>query len=227
LLLLPCVAVCEDLRVEIVPANPRYMEAVYARITPSSIDTNFFGASTSMSGSTIAVKLFTVIDLGPTPIDVFLGRFPAGRFNVQVSRGDPVEGTAQFTVAPQAAASSDLVPAVDFTGLWWNSRESGWGLEIFQGPTYALFATWHVYDADGKPTWYVLSGGHFQGNRLYVGDVYRTTGPFFGATFDPARVTETRVGTGVLSFSTFDTGNLSFTIDGQRTNKAIVRFPVE
>ncbi|HEY3585288.1 MAG TPA: hypothetical protein VGL90_13045, partial [Casimicrobiaceae bacterium] len=38
--------------------------------------------------------------------------------------------------------------------LWWVPSESGWGVQFVQQGAL-IFATMFVYDANGKPTWYV------------------------------------------------------------------------
>jgi hypothetical protein len=42
----------------------------------------------------------------------------------------------------------------DYSDLWWNSQESGWGMNIVQQGSI-VFVTLFVYGPDGKPTWYV------------------------------------------------------------------------
>ena len=64
--------------------------------------------------------------------------------------------------------------------LWWvpEGAESGWGLNIaHHGFAGTLFATWFTYDADGQPTWLVMSEGRDTGKNSYGGTLYRTTGP--------------------------------------------------
>src|SRR6185295_19593915 len=50
-------------------------------------------------------------------------------------------------------------PFADFTDLWWNPNESGWGLNLIQHPTNQIFGVWYTYDANGKRTWFFMSGG--------------------------------------------------------------------
>jgi hypothetical protein len=41
-------------------------------------------------------------------------------------------------------------PAFDFTDLWWNAGESGWGLNLIQHANGIIFAMWYTYDASER-----------------------------------------------------------------------------
>jgi hypothetical protein len=45
----------------------------------------------------------------------------------------------------------------DFTDLWYNSAESGWGLNVIQQGN-ALFGTLFVYGSDNSARWFVADG---------------------------------------------------------------------
>jgi len=124
------------------------------------------------------------------------------------------------------APCGDLVPGgVNAEALWWvpEGAESGWGLNIaHQGIT--LFATWFTYDANGQPTWLVMSNGADVGKNRYAGTLYRTTGPpFNAATFDPARVTRTPVGSMDVVVRSVDNASISATVNGATINKDLAR----
>jgi hypothetical protein len=118
-------------------------------------------------------------------------------------------------------------PLADYTGIWWNPRESGWGLSIHQGTTSQLFVTWYVYDANGQPVWYTIQMGRWSDFRTWTGTVYRTIGPPLGATFDPAMVQLTALGMATLSFdqtpATVDTATFAYTVGGVTGTKTISR----
>jgi len=103
-----------------------------------------------------------------------------------------------------AAASAALIVtadarAVDYTDLWFNPAEPGWGISVTQqGDT--VFALWFVYGGDSSTAWYVMSNGVRSGD-VFSGELYETSGPPLSATFDPARVSLTNVGTAKLDFS--------------------------
>ncbi len=56
-------------------------------------------------------------------------------------------------------ASAATVPVnigSQYTDLWWNPQENGWGMNVVQQGETA-FITLFVYGPDDKPTWYVAS----------------------------------------------------------------------
>lgn len=220
--------------IQVLPAAPRYFETVYLQSAQPSDDYHMLGAPrVAMQGTTITVDYNWGIDIPglpggpPRKFTVMLGKFPAGTYTVQANL--PTGSlTTQFTVSPKPG---DAAPFIDFSGLWWDPAESGWGLSIAQGPTNQLFAVWFVYDNSGNPTWYTFEPGSSDGPNYYHGTIYRTTGPvgpFFGAaTFDPSRVNQVAVGTGTLGFFDYANGSINYTIDGKQGYKHIERMPVE
>jgi hypothetical protein len=227
--------------VTIIPAAPRYMEPVIAHVVPDPFSgIRPYGAKVSMAGNVITIVLFYgSIDIGVSPIDVELGRLPSGTYTVQVLENTnfPSGSGAQFTVAdaptPPNPQFSTLpgVPAVNYSDIWWNPSESGWGMTIVQGPTNVLYAVWFVYDASGKPTWYTFSPGQATAAgpmaTVFTGPIYKTSGPYFGGPFDPTQVGITQVGTGILLFSQWNSGTFNYTVEGVTGSKSIVREPIE
>ena len=138
----------------------------------------------------------------------------------------------RFDVAYNAALSQWLgnapastpvaAPSFDYTDLWWNSAESGWGLSLTQHGT-SLFGAWYVYDDRGNPVWVVMPGGSWTADDTFVGDLYATTGPDPTGAFDPSRVTTSRVGSATLRFSARDRGTLTYTAYGTGGTKNISR----
>lgn len=122
-------------------------------------------------------------------------------------------GTAQF--------------ATDYTDLWWNSGESGWGVALTQD-LGMIFAAWFTYDDAGSPTWYVasscpLASSPITGNTC-TGDLYRVTGgspltvPWVGSGRTVASA-----GTVLFSFSSASDARMSYTINGVSAVRNIVR----
>jgi len=167
----------------------------------------------------------------PTPLlDQVIGAFPPGDYEVEVvkravGRGSsgPVGETMHFSVRAKAPTE----PYVNYTDLWWNASESGWGLGIIHHPSHQIFATLYVYESSGKPTWYALPGGVFLTPTDFRGSLYRTTGPYYGGPFNPSQVNVTAAGTATISFDPFDStkGVISFVIDGVPFEKLIQRQP--
>jgi hypothetical protein len=55
------------------------------------------------------------------------------------------------------------------------------------------------------------------------GTLYRTTGPSFGPTFNPAQVQVLTAGTMSLEFTDGNNGRLSYTVNGAASSKSITR----
>jgi lysyl endopeptidase len=143
-----------------------------------------------------------------------------GTYYVAVGAWDPsVTGAyaINFSATPSTAGPTN------YTDLWWNSAESGWGLNVNdQGTT--LFATLFTYDASGAPMWLVLANGALQSDGSFTGPLYRTTGsPFNAVPFGPS--TPAQVGTMTLRFATAGAGTLSYTVNGTSVTKQITRQP--
>ena len=112
-------------------------------------------------------------------------------------------------------------PAVDYTDLWWNASESGWGMAISH-QFGNIFLAWYVYDANGKPFWYVAPACTVNGSGC-SGTLYRTTGPAFGPPLDPTKVQATAVGSAIVSFVDANNAVLSYTVNNVTATKTITR----
>lgn len=118
-----------------------------------------------------------------------------------------------------------LAYAQNYSDIWWNPAESGWGVTIADHET-DLFAVWYTYDVDGSPLWFSVSGGVFgPGRSTFTGDLYRSTGPAYIGTFDPAAVTRTKVGTASFQFTSSSTATVTWTVNGVMIIKQIQRYP--
>lgn len=143
----------------------------------------------------------------------FYGRFDVA-YNAGLSRW--LAATSQTPSAPT------VTPASNYTDMWWNPDESGWGMAINQHEG-RLFAAWYVYDAAGRPTWLTMAGAGWSSPTRFSADIYATTGPGATGAFDPGQVTRTRVGQGTLDFSAGDRGTFTYTVNGVSGSKAIQR----
>jgi hypothetical protein len=114
-----------------------------------------------------------------------------------------------------------------FNGIWWNKSESGWGINFSQ-QAEVIFASMFVYRATGQPVWYVAtmrSTAAVPGT--FSGDLYETTGPYFGAaSFNPGNVTARRAGTMGFTSSSGINGTLSYNVDGVVVTKVIEPQPL-
>lgn len=125
---------------------------------------------------------------------------------------------------PQSPSQPSNLPTQNYSDLWWNAGESGWGLSVTQHNAM-IFAAWYIYDDAGRPAWIVMPGGQWTSATTFTGDLYMASGPDPRGAFDPARVVRTRVGAGTLSFSTTDRALWSYQLNGVTGSKPIERQP--
>jgi hypothetical protein len=120
--------------------------------------------------------------------------------------------------------SFELLPDTDnYTDLWWNAGESGWGLSLsHQGAT--IFGVLYSYARDGHPEWYVMDAGKRQPDGSFEGDLLRTTGPVFSAS-PWGGISLRPVGRMRLSFTSSTQAQLAYSIDGAQVRKTIERQP--
>jgi len=114
---------------------------------------------------------------------------------------------------------------VDYTDLWWNPLEPGWGIGITQ-QSGTMFLAWFAYDDSGTPVWFVASNCAMdaEGDGC-TGELYRTTGPEdpLRNAFDPSRVRVGPVGPVTVTFTDANNGTVSYTVDGKSGARSITR----
>lgn len=129
--------------------------------------------------------------------------------------------TRTVPIVRQVFSSGTASPAVDFSDLWYNPAESGWGMAVSQ-QFGVMFLAWFVYDANGKPMWFVASDCVVTGTSC-SGTLFRTTGPAFGPTFDPTKVQVFQAGTIRVDFTDANNATLTYTVNGTASRKTITR----
>jgi hypothetical protein len=130
--------------------------------------------------------------------------------------------TTSRKLTRQSIASGTTLPAIDYSDLWWNANESGWGVALTQQYT-TIFATIYTYDASGKAIWYVASNCPVSGSACSA-PLYQVTGcaaPTVSWTC-PNKVVA-QVGTVGFTFADSRNGTMSYTINGVTASKAITR----
>ena len=140
----------------------------------------------------------------------------AGTFNFNINN---IAGSKAIT--QQIISSSTTAPAIDYTDLWWNANESGWGISITQQAA-TIFAAWYTYDATGKPVWYVVPDCPVNGAGC-TGALYQVTG---GEPLTTAwNGTNQPVIVGSLSFAFANSSNatMSYTLNGVTSSRVISR----
>jgi hypothetical protein len=128
------------------------------------------------------------------------------------------------------AASAHASSGTNFSDQWWNPNQSGWGASVLQQGD-VLFIELFVYGTDPspmgafKPTWYTAAL-YYQSQlpgAIFKGDLYASSGPWFGGSFDSGLVTRRIVGTITFEATSTDTATLTYTVDGVLVQKAIER----
>lgn len=114
-------------------------------------------------------------------------------------------------------------PAPNYTDMWWNPSESGWGLSLAHHNDQ-MFGVLYLYDLDGSPMWVTIPGGTFsQDLATFRGDVWKTTGPSPSLSFDATRVQAAKVGVASIQFSDSNNATIDYSIGESTTRKAITR----
>jgi hypothetical protein len=205
------------------PAQPSAFDLVNLRMT---VDSCTFVPSTVnvlADGGVLKVTqhLNNCLQPGtPQVVDVRLGVLPAGEYRVELyatQRTDvaPIE-TIRFSVLPRAEAAVFPPiprPLTDYTGVWYNAEQSGWGLTLTQSPSHSLFGALFVYGGNNQPLWFTLQGGQWTSSTTWRGTLYRTTGPAFSdPNFDPRLVLIQVAGEATIDFGPVPTtGRATFT----------------
>ena len=97
-------------------------------------------------------------------------------------------------------SAANTAQAQNYSDIWWNPNESGWGLTIADhGPV--AFVVWYTYDVDNQPVWFSLTGTFTNNRKNFTGDLIRTTGPAYNQPFRADQVTVTKVGTASFDFA--------------------------
>jgi hypothetical protein len=116
--------------------------------------------------------------------------------------------------------------STNYSDLWWNPTESGWGANITQQAD-TMFVTLFVYGQSASAVWYsatlVFTGESINGQKSFSGDLYETRGPWFGGAFNPSQVTYRQVGTMTFASNSIATGVLQYSVDGTIVTKNIQR----
>lgn len=129
---------------------------------------------------------------------------------------------ALFALALPAAAQ--VAPAANYTDMWWNPNESGWGISFAQHTaSNQVFAVWYTYDpreqdfstvetTDYKPLWIVMPGGSWTSPTSITGNIFVTTGTPFSQAWNNANLAVQQVGTFTFNFSDSSTGTFTYNI---------------
>lgn len=126
---------------------------------------------------------------------------------VERYRFSPAARTCRWSPDPAKAA----VERNNFTSLWHDPAEPGWGLALSHqaGSTFGVLFT---YDANERPTWYVMASGAEKSRGAYTGELFRA-----------GRTRLDGVGSMTLTFRSGNEGQLAYRLDGADVTKRITR----
>ncbi len=223
----------------IVPALPNAFQPVNLRIEVDSCTFEPSSVRVTSESNTLRVTQRPNACLLPGPpklVDIGLGSLAAGDYRVEVYGGPGTEGEPIERLAFQVLAPAEIAiypppprPLTDYSGIWYNAAEPGWGLSVHQSSTHGIFAALYVYDEERRARWFVVPGGTWTDSTTWTGTVYRATGPVLGdVPFDPGQVRADPVGSATLEFASLPAegrARLTYSIDGRTTTRPIVRQP--
>jgi len=130
---------------------------------------------------------------------------------------------AVMSVSGASAASY----STDQSDLWWADppgSENGWGFQLVQRG-FVIFATMFVYGPSSAPTWYTATmTPNPPGSLAWSGDLYVTSGSWFGTVpYNAAQFTTRIVGRMTWTPTSVNTGMLSYAVDGVPVTKNAIR----
>ena len=118
-------------------------------------------------------------------------------------------------------AAAQSVPAANYSDIWFNPSESGWGVTFTQHSDNAVEAVWYTYDpraadpnstGNFKPLWIVMPGGTWTSPTQFTGDVYVTLGTPFSQAWNPSALGVSKVGTFTFNFSSASAATFQYNI---------------
>jgi hypothetical protein len=103
--------------------------------------------------------------------------------------------------------------ALEYTDVYYNPAEPGWGVFLVQSDT-TQFMAFFIYGTDGKPTWYTAQLTQ-DANGNYNGPLYAITGTYFANPWQGYNVSS--VGTASFSPSDIYHATLRYSLTGGPT----------
>lgn len=108
-------------------------------------------------------------------------------------------------------AAARSVGKANYTSLWWDPEEPGWGLAVsHQGDT--TFGTLFTYDGRNNPVWMVMSNG-----------LQKSAGAFAGPLYRASRKSIQQAGSMSIAFDNANQGTLTYGIEGADVQRRITR----
>jgi len=218
---------------QITPAIPIEQQPVRFHLDPILDPIDPAQTTIAMVDGRITITVIPATSSTAAPasaLDVTLGSFPSGFYALDViERAITGDGeidstifTITFDVLPRGTTPPQ--PVEDYSDLWWDPDEPGWGLQLTQHPGGNLWATLLVYAQDGSATWYVMMGGAWSGPATYTGPFYKTHGPWFGVPIATGFDIQ-QVGSATFAFTSYSTVTFTYSVDGVMKARNLQRQP--
>lgn len=123
------------------------------------------------------------------------------------------------------AGAQSVIPAQNWTDMWYNAAESGWGLSFMQHrTTNQVYAVWYTYDpreADPggqfKPLWIVMPGGNWTSPTAITGSVFVLTATPVAQPWAAGNLEIDGAGTFTIQFNDSGTGTFTYDIKAPAT----------
>lgn len=150
------------------------------------------------------------------------------QFNYTVNGQSQSKTLSRFPFGTQdivcAASGSSRATASNYSDIWWNPSESGWGLHV-NHVDQQLYITWYTYDSDREAVFYQGVSTR-QANGSYTGTLFRAANgtPFTQINGQPATSGVTEVGSFSLNFSNGERASFQYSIGNVNQTKSIQRF---
>jgi cytochrome c553 len=133
-------------------------------------------------------------------------------------------GSVLAAPAPTPTPPATPTPQFDYSDLWYNANEGGWGLNLVQHASNTVFGVMYTYESPNRPVWFVMPQGLWTANNVLTGSLYEVSAT--GANTTPFKLGPvTQVGVVTLTFSGENTGTLVYTVNGTQVSKTIQRQP--
>lgn len=203
-----------DCRAGLVPADPVEGEPF---VIIGSLGFGDVGCELKSARVNVAGSVDVIADLRPLNVAEFMSRectflaevqgMPAGTYDIRLlipsgNRPVPIVRVPRSVSVGQARAAVPRERELD--GNWFDPAEPGWGMNIVQGDSGALFAVWLTYsvheDRSGEPFWVVMPAGRWLTDTTYRGLLYHARGSGVNAPFDPRMLSAQAAGAVTLRF---------------------------
>jgi mono/diheme cytochrome c family protein len=161
---------------------------------------------------------------GTAPLGVGNMAFLRGMFSdAQLADIAAYIGSVLAAPAPPTPPATPT-PQFDYSDLWYNANESGWGLNLVQHASHTVFGVIYTYESPNRPVWYVMPQGLWTANNVLAGSLYEVSATGANSTaFKQGPVTQ--VGAATLTFSDQNTATFVYTVNGAQVSKTIQRQP--